>query len=129
MTYYFSKTIHTTFDIAIASVTKELEKEGFGIITEINVTETFKEKLNAEFRPYKILGACNPEFAYNALSHEDNIGVMLPCNIVIQEKVEKEIMISVINPILAVGGTGNKNLESFAVDVSESLLRVLTNLE
>lgn len=129
MTYYFTKIIHTTFEKAITKVTEALAEEGFGIITEIDVTNTLKEKLNVDFRPYKILGACNPNFAYDALSVEDNIGVMLPCNIVLQEKQDKEIQISVINPIMAVGGTGNRNLETFAVEVSEALLRVLTKVE
>jgi len=129
MTYYFTKIIHSTFEKAIAKVTEELAEEGFGIITEIDVTNTLKAKLNVDFRPYKILGACNPNFAYDALSVEDNIGVMLPCNIVLQEKQDKEIQISVVNPIMAVGGTGNRNLETFAVEVSEALLRVLTKIE
>lgn len=129
MTYYFTKVIHSTFEKAIAKVTEELQQEGFGIITEIDVKDSFKEKLNIDFRPYKILGACNPEFAHNALLTEDNLGVMLPCNVVLQEKEEKEIQISVINPIMAIGGIGNKNLESFAVEVSEALLRVLTKVE
>ena len=129
MTYYFTKIIHTTFDSAIALVREELQKEGFGIISEINITENFKEKLNVDFRPYIILGACNPEFAYKALNTDENIGVMLPCNVVLQEKDEKEIQISVMNPILAIEGTGNKDLGSFAVDLTEGILRVLTKLE
>ena len=129
MTYYFTKIIHTTFDSAIALVKKELQNEGFGIVSEINVTENFKEKLNVDFRPYKILGAYNPEFAYNALNADENIGVMLPCNIALQEKDEKEIQIAVINPIIAIEGIGNKDLGSYAVDVSEALLRVLMKLE
>lgn len=129
MNYYFNKVIHTTFQDAIDKVTEELKKEGFGVITEIDVQENFKEKLNADFRPYKILGACNPEFAYNALNVEDNLGVMLPCNIVLQEKEDKVIHISAVNPIIAIGGIKNSSLENFAVEVSESLLRVLNNVE
>ncbi len=85
MSYYFSKSINATFDDAVVRVTEQLKKEGFGILTEIDVQETLKKKLNADFRRYKILGACNPPFAYEALQAEDKIGTMLPCNVIVNE--------------------------------------------
>jgi len=85
MSYYFSKTLAMSFDEAIIIVTEKLKKEGFGIITEIDVRETLKKKLNVDFRKYKILGACNPHFAYQTLQVEDKIGLMLPCNVIVQE--------------------------------------------
>ncbi len=85
MGYYFSKIVKMPFDIAISRVTEELKKEGFGILTDIDVQETLKKKLNVDFQKYKILGACNPPFAHKALEVEDKIGLMLPCNIVVQE--------------------------------------------
>lgn len=129
MTYYFSKVINNTFTDTIESITKELKKEGFGVITEIDVKDTFKENLDVDFRKYKILGACNPDFTYDAINIEDNLGVLFPCNIVIQEKDEKETHVSTINPIMAIKSINNRNLESFAVDVSEALLRVLNKVE
>src|SRR6266508_4399958 len=85
MSYYFSKTLQTTFDDAISRVTEELKKEGFGVLTDIDVKETLKKKLDIDFRKYRILGACNPQYAYKALEAEDKIGTMLPCNVIVQE--------------------------------------------
>jgi len=93
MSYCFSKTVNDTFDTAISNVTKELKKEGFGILTEIDVKETLKKKLDVDFRKYKILGACNPHFAYEALQYEDEIGTMLPCNVIVQEFINGEVQV------------------------------------
>ncbi|MEO8233017.1 MAG: DUF302 domain-containing protein, partial [Ignavibacteriota bacterium] len=86
MSYYFSKKIDLGFEEAIEKVTEALKSEGFGILTEIDVKETLKKKLDVDFRPYRILGACNPPFAYKALQAEDKVGIMLPCNVIVQEK-------------------------------------------
>ena len=85
MSYYFSKTVQTTFDDAVSRVIEELKKEGFGILTDIDVKDTLKKKLDIDFRRYRILGACNPNFAYQALQAEDKIGTLLPCSVIVQE--------------------------------------------
>ena len=85
MTYHFSKTVYLSMDAAVAKVTDALKQEGFGILTEIDVQKTLKTKIDVDFRPYRILGACNPGFAHKALLAEDKIGTMLPCNVIVQE--------------------------------------------
>lgn len=101
MSYYFSKALEISFDEAVAKVTEELKQEGFGVLTEIDVKQTLKKKLDVDFRKYKILGACNPPFAYQALQLEDKIGVMLPCNVVVQENDEGSVEISAVDPIVS----------------------------
>lgn len=128
MSYYFSKKFHGTFDEAVAAVTDELKKEGFGILTEIDVKETLKKKLNVDFRRYKILGACNPPFAYQALQAEDKIGVMLPCNVIVQELAENEIEVSAIDPISSMQAVQNPQLEPVAKQVQAKLRNVIDNL-
>ena len=90
MTYYFSKTVRLGFDEAVSKITQALKKEGFGILTEIDVKSTLKKKLDVDFRKYRILGACNPPFAYKALQAEDKVGTMLPCNVIVQETADGE---------------------------------------
>lgn len=121
MSYCNSKILNTSFDEAISRVTAELGKEGFGILTEIDVKETLKKKLNVDFRKYKILGACNPPFAYKALQTEENIGVMLPCNVIVQEKEKGKVQVSAINPMEAMQTVGNPNLNEVAEEVSTRL--------
>lgn len=128
MAYYNSKVVNYSFDDAITKVTEELKKEGFGVLTEIDVKETLKKKLQVDFRRYKILGACNPHFAYKALQAEENLGVLLPCNIVVQEKEDNTIQVSAINPIESMQAVQNESLGEVAVEVSEKLQRVLANL-
>lgn len=99
MSYYFSKTLRMPFDQAVEKVTEELKKEGFGILTDIDVKKTLKKKLNLDFQKYKILGACNPPFAHKALQAENKIGLMLPCNVVVQETSDHEIEVAAIDPI------------------------------
>ena len=99
MSYYFSKILQISFDVAVAKTVEELKKEGFGILTEIDVKETLKKKLNVDFRKYKILGACNPPFAYQALQSEDKVGLMLPCNVIVQETPDGKTEVSAIDPI------------------------------
>lgn len=97
MSYYYSRKLTIPFDDAVAMITQSLEQQGFGIITTINLKDILKEKLNINFRNYKILGACNPQFAHNAISLESHIGLMLPCNVVVQEHENKEVEVSAIN--------------------------------
>ena len=97
MEYHLSKKVTLSFTEAVEKVITELKKEGFGIITEINMKETFKKKINVDFRKYIILGACNPRFAYEALLQEDKLGVFLPCNVVVQEHESGEVEISIAN--------------------------------
>ncbi|MCX7798024.1 MAG: DUF302 domain-containing protein [Melioribacter sp.] len=128
MSYYLSKTVDYSFENAITKVFEELKKEGFGVLTEIDVKETLKKKLDVDFRKYKIFGACNPPLAYKALSKEENIGVLLPCNVIVQEKEDGKVQVSTVNPLEAMKTVGNKELEEVASDVSLKLKRVLENL-
>jgi uncharacterized protein (DUF302 family) len=129
MSYYLSKTFkNTSFDEAVEKVTGELKKEGFGIITQIDMKETFKNKINVDFRKYKILGACNPHFAYKALQNEDKIGTMLPCNVIVQEHENGEVEISAVDPVASMSAVKNHNLSGLAVDVLEKIKRVVDGL-
>ena len=125
MEYHFSKTVNIPFNEAVEKVTEELKKEGFGIITEIDLQKTFKKKLNIEFRNYIILGACNPRYAYEALSEEDKLGVFLPCNVVIQEHANGETEISIVNPEELMSKVDDLNLRTFATEMKEALQQVL----
>ncbi len=129
MSYNNSVTVKYSFDDAIAKVTDELKKEGFGVLTEIDVRETLKKKLDVDFRKYRILGACNPPLAFKALSEEENIGVMLPCNVIVQEAPDGSIRVSAINPMESMKAVANPNLEDIAKSVTEKLLNVINNLE
>ena len=128
MTYHNSKTVNLSYEEAINKVTEELKKEGFGVLTEIDVKETLKKKLDVDFRKYKILGACNPPLAYKALSSEENIGVMLPCNVIVQETSDGSVRVSAINPMVAMQSVGNENLSGIAEEVSMKLKKVIENL-
>ena len=127
--YYFTNTLNnTTFNEAIEKTTKGLEKEGFGVLTEIDIKATLKNKLNVDFYNYKILGACNAPFAYKALQAEDKIGTMLPCNIIIQEKEHGKIEISAVDPISSMASVKNESLGHIANEVRDKLKRVIENL-
>jgi uncharacterized protein (DUF302 family) len=128
MSYYFNKTVKMSFESAIARIIEELKKEGFGILTEIDVKETLKKKLNVDFRPYKILGACNPPFAYQALQAEDKIGLMLPCNVIVQETSKGVVEVSAIDPSVSMKGIDNPELVKIAEQVREKLNKVVANL-
>ncbi len=128
MSYYFSKILNTDFDSAISRVTDELKKEGFGVLTEIDVKETFKKKLDVDFRKYRILGACNPNFAFEAIKSEDKVGTMLPCNVVVQEHEDGKIEVSAIDPIASMMAIKNDSLGEVASSVSSKLRRVIENL-
>jgi len=128
MNYYFSKTVDEDFDTAIENVTEELKKEGFGILTQIDIKETLKKKLNVDFKKYQILGACNPQFAYEALQAEDKIGTMLPCNVIVQERENGKVEISAVDPVASMMAVKNDSLGDVATQVREKLKRVINNL-
>ncbi len=128
MKYYNTKIVNRPFNEAITKVTEELQKEGFGVLTEIDVKATLKKKIDVDFRNYRILGACNPPFAHKALQAEDNIGVLLPCNVVVQENLDGKTQVSIVNPLVSMQAVQNQNLEAVAVQVSEKLNNVLSNL-
>lgn len=128
MTYHNSKEVTTSFDETIIKVTEELKKEGFGVLTEIDVTETLKKKLDVDFRKYRILGACNPPLAYKALSMEENIGVLLPCNIIVQETENGNVRVSAVNPMESMKAVNNPGLGDVAGTVTEKLANVLSHL-
>lgn len=128
MSYYFTKTLDVSFDEAVVRVTEELKKEGFGILTDIDVKETLKKKLNVDFQKYKILGACNPPFAYKSLQAEDKIGLMLPCNVVVQEISEGKIEVAAIDPIASMQAIENSKLRDVAGQVRNKLKTVIDSL-
>ena len=128
MGYYFSKTLTMPFGETVTRVTEELKKEGFGILTQIDLKETLKKRLNVEFREYRILGACNPPFAYQALKAEDKIGLMLPCNVIVQETGEGKTEVAAIDPVASTSAVENDELRSIADQVSAKLSRVIENL-
>lgn len=128
MSYYFSKTLPLAFDEAVRRTTEALKEQGFGIITEIDVAETFKRKLNLEFRKYRILGACNPKLAHEALTLEDKIGTMLPCNVVVQEAGAGKVEIAAIDPVASMAAVDNPRLKQAAEQVQAMLKRVVASL-
>jgi len=125
MKYYFSKTIAGNFDNVIQKVTEALIAEGFGILTEIDVKATLKKKLDVDFYNYKILGACNPPFAYKALLAEDKIGTMLPCNVIVQERMQGQVEISAVDPVASMLAIENKDLHEIASEISAKLQKVI----
>lgn len=128
MKYYISKTIQGDFDQAVMQVTESLKKAGFGVMTVIDMQEKLKEKLNVDFRKYKILGACNPPYAYQALLHEDKIGTMLPCNVIVQELNKDEIEVAAVDPMASMMAIENENLGTIAREVKEKLEGVIASL-
>jgi uncharacterized protein (DUF302 family) len=128
MSYVFNKKVNMSFDQAIDKVTEELEKEGFGVLTEIDVQATLKKKLKVDFRKYRILGACNPDFAYWALQAEPHIGTMLPCNVIIQEHQDLIVEVAAVNPVASMQAIDNPNLAGIAASIQVKLRRVIENL-
>ena len=128
MSYYFNKTVTGNFDEVILKVTDELKKEGFGVFTEIDVKETLKKKLDVDFKKYKILGACNPPFAYEALKSEDKIGTMLPCNVIVIEQAPGKIEVAAVDPIASMQAVSNPNLGKVASEVQSKLRKVVDSL-
>ena len=121
MAYYFSRKIEAGFDEAVSRVTEALKKQGFGILTEIDVGATLKKKLDVDFRPYRILGACNPPFAYKALQTEDKIGTMLPCNVIVQATDDGGVEVAAIDPAASMQAVDNPALEEIARTIGEKL--------
>jgi uncharacterized protein (DUF302 family) len=128
MKYYISKTIQGDFDQAVMHVTESLKKAGFAVLTVIDMQEKLKEKLDVDFRKYKILGACNPQYAYQALLHEDKIGTMLPCNVIVQELNNNEIEVAAVDPLASMMAVENENLGAIAGEVKEKLERAIASL-
>jgi uncharacterized protein (DUF302 family) len=128
MSYYFSKILRIPFDEAVAKAMAGLKNEGFGVLTDIDVTETLRKKLNVSFRKYRILGACNPSFAHKALEAEDKIGTMLPCNIIVQEHAGGDVEVSAVDPIASMRAIQNPNLNDIAEQVQGKLKRVIESL-
>ena len=128
MSYYFTKKLNLPFDDAVERVTEELKKEGFGILTDIDVRATLKKKLGVDFKNYRILGACNPPFAYQALQAEDKIGTMLPCNVTVQENADGNVEVSAIDPIASMQAVQNPELGGVAQEVQAKLKKVIDNL-
>src|SRR5487761_2495193 len=122
MSYHFSKTLDLPFDAAVAATTEALKRHGFGVLTDIDVQATLKTKLNQAFRPYRILGACNPHWAHQALLLEDRIGSMLPCNVVVQQHEGGKVEVSAVDPIASMQAIGNPKLAAVA-ETGRDLLR------
>lgn len=128
MSYYFAKRLNMEFDRAVEHVTEALKEEGFGIISTIDVQATLKQKIGVEFRPYRILGACNPNLAYEALSVEDKVGTMLPCNVVVQAWGDGVTEVAAIDPLASMQAITNPKLEATARGVRAKLQKVVDSL-
>lgn len=128
MSYYMSTTYNGSFEDAIAKTTEELTKAGFGILTEIDVKETLKKKLDVDFKKYRILGACNPGFAYKAIQAEDKIGTMLPCNVIVEENDDGTVEVSSVDPLASMQAVGNDDLKKIATQVRDMLANVIKNI-
>ena len=128
MSYYFAKTIAGDFDAVIKRVNNELQKEGFGVLADINIQGALKNKLGVDFRKYRVLGACNPPFALKALETEDKVGTMLPCNVVVQETENGKVEVAAINPVQAMLSIGNSRLTEIAAEIGIKLQNVILAL-
>ncbi len=128
MSYYFSKIINESFHKTIVKVVLSLKNEGFGVLTEIDDKETLKKKMNVDFQKYTILGACNPSFAYKALKAENKIGIMMPCNVIVQEISEDEIEIAAVDPNASMKAIENPALLEIANQIQEKLKKVIESL-
>lgn len=130
MSYYFNKILkNKSFEVAIEEVTAELKKQGFGVLSEIDVKDTLKKKIDVDFKKYKILGACNPHFAHKALLNEDKIGVFLPCNVIVEEHDNGTIEVSAVDPVASMSTVENENLAELASEVRQKLQKVVGNLK
>jgi uncharacterized protein (DUF302 family) len=128
MSYHITTEFDGSFEEAIIKTTDELKKEGFGILTEIDVRETLKKKLDVDFKKYKILGACNPGFAHKALLEEDKIGTMLPCNVIVEEHENGTVEISAVDPLASMQSVDNEKLKKIAAQVRDVLKKVINNV-
>jgi len=130
MSYYFNKILKgKSFDEAVEYTKAELKKEGFGVLTEINVSETLKKKIDVDFKKYKILGACSPKHAYEALTSEDKIGVFLPCNVVVEEHANGDVEVSAVDPVASMMSVKNESLGGLATEIRGKLEKVIQNME
>ncbi|MCW9706538.1 DUF302 domain-containing protein [Fodinibius salsisoli] len=128
MEYFTSQKVDLSYNQAIEKVTDLLKEEGFGVLTEIDVKDTLKKKLDVDFKKYKILGACNPNFAHKALQAEDKIGVMLPCNVIVEENEDGTVEVSAVNPVASMQAVSNDGLQPIADEVRKRLEKVISNL-
>jgi uncharacterized protein (DUF302 family) len=128
VTYHISRKVDLDFDEAVVRVSEQLKQEGFGVLTEIDAQATLKERLALDFRPYRILGACNPEFAHRALEADEQIGVLLPCNVVVQQHVDGSVEVSAMDPALLGVVTGSPELKDVAGEARERIRRVIESL-
>ncbi|MFS2008751.1 DUF302 domain-containing protein [Azospirillum sp. CT11-132] len=128
MTYHFSKVVEMPFEDAVSATTDALKKHGFGVLTEIDVKATLKKKLDVEYRPYRILGACNPKMAFQALQAEDKIGTMLPCNVIVQQREDGKVEVSAVDPVASMQAIDNPSLADVARQVQGMLRQVIDDL-
>jgi len=128
MDYYINKTIKAEFNQAVQLVTEALQNEGFGVLSEIDIQQKLKEKVDVDFRKYKILGACNPLSAYKALQQEDKIGTLLPCNVIVQELDDNQIEIAAVDPVASMMAVENEEMSAVVKDIKERLERVIASL-
>jgi len=128
MTYHISKIVEIPFEEAISATVNALKNHGFGVLTDIDVKKTLKSKLDVDFRPYRILGACNPKMAYQALQAEDKIGTMLPCNVILQQHDDGKVEISAIDPVVSMQAVGNPKLRNIAGDVHTLLQQAIAEV-
>lgn len=128
MSYHFSKTVDMPMDVAVSATIETLKKHGFGVLTEIDVQQTLKKKLDVDFHPYRILGACNPKMAYQALQVEDKIGTMLPCNVILQQRGDGRTEISAVDPVASMQAVKNPNLADVAEQVRSLLQQVISEI-
>jgi uncharacterized protein (DUF302 family) len=128
MTYYYAKTVKGSFDDVISRTIEALKVEGFGLLTDIDVKATLKKRLNVGFHNYRILGACNPPFAYRALQEEDKIGTMLPCNVIVQERADRLVEVAAVDPIASMQAVENPGLYPVAVEVQKKLQRMIDSI-
>jgi uncharacterized protein (DUF302 family) len=128
MSYYISKTVDRPFDAVVTEVTARLKEQGFGLLTDIDVQSTLKAKIGADTAKYRILGACNPRFAHQALQIEDKLGVLLPCNVIVRETPDRKVEVASIDPVAAMEPTGNPALRSTAEEVRRLLTKAVSQL-
>jgi uncharacterized protein (DUF302 family) len=128
MNYYITRKLHAGFEEAIESINNKLKDVGFGVLTRIDIHDKLKEKLDVDFRRYTILGACNPAFAHQALLKEDKLGVMLPCNVIVQELSDGEVEVSAIDPVVAMEVTQNRELLQMAKEVHQRMEQVINSI-
>jgi uncharacterized protein (DUF302 family) len=128
MTYHFSKTLKMPFEAAVVATTEALKKHGFGVLTQIDVKDTLQKKISVDFRPYLILGACNPKLAYEALTLEDKVGTMLPCNVVVQQRDGNLVEVSAVDPVASMSAIDNPKLGKIAGQVRDLLKQVIADI-